>query len=141
MPSADFDDLTARLMRAGVASRIVRRAVTELQAHYDDLVDEATARGMSRSEAESLAADRLGSADDLVAGFERQPELQTWTRRNPRLALVCLPLACAVLLPVSPLMRGRAYAPVVARWGACLLLSGAVTAAMLLAMQLTLVLT
>jgi hypothetical protein len=53
---------------------------------------------------------------------------------------VVLPLAYVALLPTSPLFAGAARAQTIARWGACLMLSAAITGAMFLAMQISILL-
>lgn len=141
MHRPDFDALRAGLMRAGVAPRNVRRAVLELGEHYEDLVDEAVASGMDRIDAEQQARHELGDLDRIADEIAARPELRGWAWQHPRLALVAYPIACIAALPAVPLIAGVAYGPALARWIGCALLSGLVTASMLLVMQLVITLT
>ncbi len=98
MPRGRFAGLSERLLRAGVGPRRVRRLVSELEAHFDDLVAELQSTGVSRSESESQAAVRLGTEDVLAASIIARPELRSWARRWPWLAFAVLPL---LSLPVQ----------------------------------------
>lgn len=141
MRRPDFDRFRASLLRSGVAPRNVRRAVLELGDHYDDLVDEAIASGLDRSDAEQRARVELGELDVIAADIAARPELRSWARLHPKLAVAIYPLACVAVLPVAPLIAGVANAPVLARWAGCAVLGGLVTAAMLLVLQLVITLT
>lgn len=92
------EGLSRRLLRAGIAPRHVKRLIAELEAHFADLVAELRSTGLSQAESESQAAVRLGTDDVLVANILARPELQSWVRRWPWLALVLLPL---LALPVQ----------------------------------------
>ena len=83
----------------------------------------------------------LGDLRDLAAAIRSQPELRSWAYRFPHLALLVYPLTCLALLPAVPVMAGIAHAGYLARWAACIFLSGVVTAAIFLFMQLTIALT
>lgn len=141
MRRPDFDRFRASLLRSGVAPRNVRRAVLELGDHYDDLVDEAIASGLDRGDAEQRARAELGELDVIAADIAARPELRSWARHHPKLAVAIYPLACVAVLPVAPLIAGVANAPVLARWAGCAVLGGLVTAAMLLVLQLVITLT
>lgn len=93
-----FAGLAERLLRAGVSPRRIVRLLGEIEAHYDDLVAEAQASGLSRSEGEAQAEARLGPQDVLIAGIMARPELRSWARRWPWLAFVLLPLLGFALL-------------------------------------------
>jgi hypothetical protein len=141
MRRPDFDRFRASLLRSGVAPRNVRRAVLELGDHYVDLVDEAIASGLDRSDAEQRARVELGELDVIAADIAARPELRSWERHHPKLAVAVYPLACVAVLPVAPLIAGIANAPVLVRWAGCAVLGGLVTAAMLLVLQLVITLT
>ena len=141
MRRPDFDRFRASLLRSGVAPRNVRRAVLELGDHYDDLVDEAIASGLDRSDAEQRARAELGDLDVIAADIAARQELRSWARHHPKLAVAIYPLACVAVLPVAPLIAGVANAPVLARWAGCAVLGGLVTATMLLVLQLVITLT
>lgn len=141
MRRPDFDAFRASLLRAGVAPRNVRRAVLELGEHYDDLVDDAVAGGMGRTDAERQACCELGDLQAIASEIAARPELRSWAWQYPKLALVFYPLACLAVLPAVPLIAGVVNAPVLARWAGCAVLSSIVTAAMLLVLQLVITLT
>jgi hypothetical protein len=141
MRRPDFSEFRNHLLRLGVAPRSVRRAVLELGEHYDDLVDNAVAAGMSPVDAERLACRDLGDLETIAAEIAARPELRSWAWKHPHLALLFYPLACMAVLPAVPLIAGVANAPAVARWAGGVLLGGLVTATMLLVMQLVITLT
>jgi hypothetical protein len=67
-------------------------------------------------------------------------ELKTWAFRYPKLAVVIYPLACVAVLPAFPVMASVAHRDLLARWGTALLAAGLITAAMMLVLQLTILL-
>lgn len=140
MPRPDFVRLRNELISAGMAPRQVRRTIDELGDHFDDLVGEAMRNGVEKETAESMAVARLGPAQDVVREVQSRPELWSWARRFPRIALVVYPIACLALLPVMPVFIGIANASQVARWTACVIASGLVTATIMLVLQLTIIL-
>jgi hypothetical protein len=141
MSRPDLSSLQRRLLRSGVAPGHVRRTVEELDAHFDDLVDAALDSGIDRARAERQASKQLGDIDVIADAACSRPELRSWAADHPRFALVVYPLACLAVLPAVPLIAGIANASYVARWIACALLSGLVTATMLLVLQLSITLT
>lgn len=141
MPRPDLDSLRSTLLRSGIAPRHVKRAELELGEHFEDLVDEGLASGLDRRDAESRAVSTLGSIDHIAADICSRPELRSWAANYPRLALVLYPLACIAVLPAVPVIAGVANATHVGRWIACAAMSGLVTAAMLLVLQLSITLT
>lgn len=78
-----FAELRERLLRAGVAPRYVRRYLTELADHWDDLVAQEEYGGCSRANAEASALIRLGKVDDLAQAMLRQRRFQSWCTRAP----------------------------------------------------------
>lgn len=141
MPRPDLSQLQSQLLRFGVAPRHVHRTVTELDAHFDDLVDEALGDGADLAHAEHHAMRQLGDIDLLVDAVRARPELRSWAADYPRVALLAYPLACLAVLPAVPIIAGIANASYLARWIACALLSGIVTASILLVLQLSITLT
>lgn len=87
-----FEDLSRRLVRAGIAPRQVKRLVAEIEAHFADLVAELRSTGLSQAQSESQAAVRLGTDEVLIANIMAHPELRSWARQRPWLAFVLLPL-------------------------------------------------
>jgi uncharacterized membrane protein len=136
MPEIDLSDLQGQLLKTGVAPGEVRRTIAELEDHFDDLVAEGLDDGQAPELARSNAKAALGEPEDIARAVRAQPNLRSWAFRYPRLARVVYPLTCLALLPVAPLFIGYAHATQIARWTACLLLGGLVTAAMFLVLQL-----
>ena len=87
----DFDDLGEQLLRTGIAPRHVRRYLAELRHHYDDLIAEEGAHGITGPAADEAASARLGSNDELAAALLAQPELRSMTARYPWLIFTLLP--------------------------------------------------
>lgn len=137
MREPDFRSLASRLLRNGIAPSHTHRAVNEIRDHYEDLVDAAVDSGLTESEARRLAARDLGSVDDIVAQMKARRELKSWAFRYPRAAVVFYPLACLAALPAMPVYAGIANAPLLARWGASLLVAGLFTLSLLLILQLS----
>lgn len=140
MRDPDFKYLCSKLQQEGIAARHARRTVSEMQDHYEDLVEAAMESGNHKSQARQKAAERLGDLDDFVAAMAARRELKSWSFRYPRLAVVIYPLACLAVLPAAPVFAGYAHRDIVMRWGLSLLGAGLVTALMLLVMQLTILL-
>lgn len=140
MGNNGFDTLRDRLLDSGVAPRFAARAVAELRDHFEDIEDEAAENGLSSEAAASLATDRLGDIEAIAQQYVGRPEMLCWFYRYPRLARVVLPVAYALLLPALPVSAGIRHAPSMGKWCASFLLSGLVTLAILLAMQLPIML-
>ena len=141
MPRPDLARLRSSLLRSGIALRHVQRAQLELDEHFVDLVDDAISSGMDRREAERRAVEELGDVDVIASAICARPELRSWAASFPRLALVFYPLACVAVLPAVPVIAGVANASHVVRWIACAIVSGFVTATILLVLQLSITLT
>lgn len=140
MREPDFNSLATELIKCGIAPRDVHRSVYELRDHYDDLVDVAVDEGANSKEARRTASQQLGSMENFVAEMNSRKELKSWAFRHPRAAIFFYPVAYLALLPAVPVFAGIAHASTLARWGASLLVAGLVTATMLLAMQLSIIL-
>ena len=120
--------------------RHARRAVLELADHLDDLEAEARASGASEAGAKSIARDRIGEFGVIAERMLDCPELKAWPYRYPRLARLWLPVAYVTLLPAAPIIAGIQHAPTIARWIACIIAGAAITAAMMLVLQLSILL-
>ena len=136
MPRLDLDTLRDELLRAGIAPTHVRRAVAELDDHFEDLVLDQLESGLSREDAERIADQRLGSLEIVADRMRADPGLRSWAWRWPRLALFVYPIACVAALPAVPFIVGAEHRESVARWTAGLLLAGLFTASMFLVLQL-----
>lgn len=92
-----FNELRERLLRAGVAPRHVRRYLSELTDHFNDLRAEEERAGRSSFEAETTAFARLGGMDELANAMIAKPEFQSplhaFCVRAPWAAFGLAPLA------------------------------------------------
>jgi len=140
MPEPNFEQLQSDLLQAGIAARHVRRTVSELREHLDDLIDADISAGNPPNVARQNAVRRMGDLQEVALAMRACPELRSWSYRYPRIAVLVYPLTCLMLLPAIPVIAGVAHAPQVARWGACVLLGGIVTAAIFLFLQLSITL-
>lgn len=93
MSTPEFDALREQLLRAGIAPRHVRRYVGELRDHFEDLVREEIANGMSKSVARVHARQRLGSDSDLAAVMLARPDLRSLAARHPLAVFTLGPVA------------------------------------------------
>jgi hypothetical protein len=137
MPRPNFIELRSELLQSGISPAHVYRALTELDEHFEDLVDARVADGHERIVAETHAIDALGDLGEVSSAMRRQPELRSWAWRHPRLAVLVYPLACVAALPAVPVIAGVQHASQIARWAICLLVGGFVTALMFLLLQLS----
>ena len=137
MPRPDLVSLRRELLRSGVSPRHVHRALTELDEHFDDLVDAGLHDGQDRPAAEYIALDALGDLAGVAEAMRDQPALKSWAWRYPHVARVIYPLACVAALPAVPVIAGMQHASLVFRWAACVLIGGFVTAFMFLVLQLS----
>lgn len=137
MPEPDFRAFEHKLLEGGIAAAHARRIADELAGHWQDLCDEARRAGLGREETTAWASRRLGSEGEITAAVFARPELKCWIHRYPKVARVALPVAYLTLLPAVPLVAGVHHAPLLARWGACLMLSALFTAALMLILYLS----
>lgn len=140
MPEDQLLDFELHLLHSGVRPCHARRSSLEIREHLIDLHAGAIADGMSESAAAAFARHQIGDLQLIAADIISRTELKTWTYRYPKAASLVLPLAYVALLPTTPLFAGVARARTIARWGACLMLSAAITGAMFLAMQISILL-
>lgn len=137
MPEPDFRAFERRLLEGGIAAAHARRIADELAAHWQDLCDEAHRAGLGGEEMTTWANGQLGSEGEITAAVFARPELKGWIYRYPNVARVALPVAYLSLLPAVPLVAGVHHAPLLARWGACLMLSALFTGALMLILYLS----
>ena len=137
----DFKEFQAHLRHSGVAHRHADRISDELRDHFEDLVDNALVDGVDVATANKHACESLGDLRSIALDICSRPELSSWAFRHPRLALIAYPLMCAAVMPAVPVIAGVAHAPLLARWGMSLFFGSIATAAILLAMQLSITLT
>lgn len=141
MPEQTFADLRCYLLKSGISPRHVKRTIAELDDHFDDLRLEARSIGLSATDASSFAEARIGEHKLIARNILARTELKLWVYRYPRLARIYLPIAYLLLLPAAPVFAGAENASTIARWGTSLMVSAAVTATMLLLMQIAITFT
>lgn len=140
MREPNFTQLRSELVQAGIAPRHIRRTITELQEHHEDLVAAELASGCDSETARRRASREMGELTEVGIAMRACPELRCWAYRFPRLAMFAYPLACVALLPVVPVIASINHAQHVARWSACLFVGAFVTASMFLFLQLAIAL-
>lgn len=110
-----FEALREELLRAGIKPRYVKRYLCELTQHFYDLRDHLEDQGNSRSQAETLAFERMGQPRELVHAMICQPGLRSLLASYPKTTLVFAPpalLHLAILgLVVAALMLARFTEP------------------------------
>jgi len=141
MPEQTFAELRRYLVKSGITPRHVKRTIAELNDHFEDLQLEARSDGLSAADAYAFAESRIGEHKLIARDMLARTELKLWVYRYPRVARIYLPLAYLLLLPAAPVFAGAENASAIARWGTSLMASAAVTAAMLLLMQIAITLT
>ena len=104
MSHVRFDELSERLLRAGIAPRHVRRYVAELSDHFDDLVREGAENGLPQNTAEQAARTRVGSDDGLAAVMLARPELRSVAARYPWFAFGLAPVMMLALVVATALL-------------------------------------
>lgn len=100
MSERRFRDLEQALTRAGVAVWHARRATLEMEGHFQQLVEDALARGETSQEARRIAHEALGEDHELISHFAARRELLNWTHRWPA-GYALAPLATFVGLAVT----------------------------------------
>jgi hypothetical protein len=117
MPDREFEALRLELLRGGVSPIYVERTIIELGEHYEDLERDALGAGMSREDAARAARTALGSEQALVRAVLARPELLSWSRRWPTLALCVRSAAAVGILPALPILYCVDRGQYIARWG------------------------
>jgi hypothetical protein len=117
MPNREFDALRLELLRGGVSPIYVERTIIELGEHYEDLERDALETGMSREEAAQTARTMLGGETVILQAVLARPELQSWSRRWPTMALCVRSAAAIGILPALPILYCVDRGQYIARWG------------------------
>ncbi len=134
----DFAAFREELKASGVSGAVVRRMVSELEDHYDDLVSAHRGRGLDVSESRALAVNELGDLAGVSKVAAGLPELRGFLARHPLVAGCAAPILSAghflQAIDVDPLAEHAA------RWMTGAVISGVVTAAMFLSLQLAIAL-
>jgi hypothetical protein len=103
MSEQRFENLREALLRTGVAGRQLRRALVEIEAHFQNLLDEELAHGQTDQEARIAAHTRLGTNETLLLSYAARPELRAWSRRWPAVCFVILPLISYIVMSAATL--------------------------------------
>jgi hypothetical protein len=93
-----FDNLREKLLLGGIAPRHVRRYLTELNEHLDDLTREQREAGYDGEDANIRARARLGSDDELAWAMLAQKGFRSMAARAPWAVFLLLPPVVAVLI-------------------------------------------
>lgn len=78
-----FDALRETLLAGGIAPRHVRRYLTELSEHLDDLTLEQRAAGFDAEDAVTRARARLGDDAELAQAMLARKQFRSWAVRAP----------------------------------------------------------
>jgi hypothetical protein len=101
-----FEDLRETLLKGGVSPRHVRRYLTELSEHLDDLTAQQREAGYGAEDAAIRARARLGSNAELAGAMLEQKQFHSLAARAPWAVFGLLPpvtgIAAAFAL-VAPL--------------------------------------
>jgi uncharacterized membrane protein len=104
MAERRFVKLRSTLLRSGVAVSCARRAVRELEVHYEQLVDDQLSRGEPLERARSEAHRKLGSDQSLVEAFAAQPELRAMCSRLPGVSFTFIPIFYFAAIVIATVM-------------------------------------
>ena len=115
MQSVDFERLRVRLLKGGVAPKFVKRTVSELRQHLEDLVIQEKSAGATETEARATAFGKLGDEDSLVNEALSRKEIQSWSNRYTKSFYLILPFATYLLVMVGIIYFGIGA---VAEWAA-----------------------
>ena len=85
------------LIRGGVAPKIVKRTLAELDAHYSDLKTQAIADGISENEARQKANNAIGDEKTLMSEILNKQELKSWLWKYPKSTFLFAPLLILIL--------------------------------------------
>ncbi len=138
MPRPDFPGFREELQAAGVSRSVICRMVEELEDHFEDLVSAHRRRGLAVDESMRMAVEELGDLAGVREFTASRPELLGFMARHPLFAGCAAPVLAAGnylrSVDVDPLAEHAA------RWMTGAVISGLVTAAMFLSLQLAIAL-
>lgn len=101
MADRPFADLKEALLQGGIAPGHVRRAVTELEDHWNALVADELRRGSNEEHARAEARRILGSDALLIDRYLARTELRAWAYRRPALWFTLMPLVSYVAVSLA----------------------------------------
>ncbi|HEY8521979.1 MAG TPA: hypothetical protein VIN61_18050 [Gammaproteobacteria bacterium] len=130
MPSPGFEGLKIALSKAGVSPVYIQRTILELGEHWEDLMQDAVAAGMTAEEAARWADAALGTEETIAAAVLSRPELRGWTYRWPWLAVCLRCLAQCAALPLVPVTVCWNRGALIARWAVSVMLALVLTSSL-----------
>lgn len=86
-----------RLLRQGFRSHYIRKVVGELSDHWNDLKEEQLSQARTNEEAEAIATQRLGTAEELVENISTTMRRTSWWGRHPVLGFGLAPIVSLFL--------------------------------------------
>jgi uncharacterized membrane protein len=92
--------LAFTLLQGGVAYKHVKRFISEVRDHHEDLEQEALSNGSDAGIARDEAAEKLGDAEILAQEMLGRPELKSLGYRYPKTILVIGPVLSTIILSV-----------------------------------------
>jgi hypothetical protein len=92
-----FEVLSENLLKCGIAPQYVRRYLTELSEHLEDLTAEQRVAGFDPEDAAIRARARLGSDDELAGAMLAHKDFRSWAARAPLAVFGLLPPLVALL--------------------------------------------
>jgi hypothetical protein len=101
MSEKRFSELRDGLLKAGISRRNVRRAVLEVEDHFNELAAEASARGLDENHARLQAHEALGANQLLIERYAARPELRAWPNRWPAMWFILVPSGCYLAISAA----------------------------------------
>jgi hypothetical protein len=100
MPSTALQQIERRLTELACPPALLRRKLRELAEHHEDLKHDALEDGLSDTDAEARADDRLGEPFALASQLAAALRQASWWGRHPVVGFVLLPPFAVIALYV-----------------------------------------
>lgn len=97
----ELQQIRQALLRGGVAPRIVKRGIAELQDHHADIRDALIKEGQTPEQASAEAAVRVGDLQEIARDTLSRKELKSRISRWPKTTLLLGP---ALLFPATAVL-------------------------------------
>ncbi len=105
MRRINFERLETNLLHGGIAPKYVRRTISELKSHFEDLKCQELNNGLDTGEAEKSAFNQLGEEEAILKQILAKRELKTLASRFQKSVFLVLPLLLYPLI-IVPLVVG-----------------------------------
>lgn len=96
------------MIRGGIARKFVKRTLSELDSHFQDLKRQAISEGISLQKANIRALESLGDEKTIMQEILSRPELKSWSYRFPKTVYLAGPLflylSCLLIFVLGPLV-------------------------------------